>query len=176
MSLFSFFNYSFRQSKIFFWISVIIFTGSIFTAFLTITIWPFFNYSMYAYPIKDEASHTTTELIINDEVFLFYKHLPYVMATTIENETNFYVNLKENNFEDPFLIKLKKRGITLPKFTDKLFKYPHLNDRDFSIWLKRYIQNRYDIDIKTITLNKIQISFTPFTTVIRRQNIFTTTF
>lgn len=161
MNFLSFLRYCSHHFKYLYWIVLIVLFGSFITAFVTIyTIWPFFSYGLYSYPTKPQPSYNSVELIINDKPFLFFNEMTPGMAGNVASECYNYIFLKQNNYTDSFIFKLKeKRNITLPPFLDPIFKYPDLNDKKFADWLKRYIEQSVNFKIKTIQLNEISLVF-----------------
>jgi len=151
----------------------IVFAGSMFTAFVTsYTIWPFFSYSMYAYPEKDATSYPSVEIELNGKIFDSYRRMSGEKATNIENAANNYYYLKTNHFTDRFAVKLKeKKNITLPAPLSSIFNYKNLDDAKFALWLKRYIESNTTLRISTIKLNKVEIAYLPKATIIKRKPI-----
>ena len=154
---------------------IIVLMGSLFTAFVTAyTVWPFFSYSLYAYPEKNQKSYQSVEIILDGKPFYFYKVMPVAIAATLENEANSYIFLKENNFTDKFYYKLiEKRNLTLPPFFDRIFKYDNLNDKIFAKWMKDFIEINSDgLPVQSIRLNKIFISYGKKIEIIDRKLVF----
>lgn len=177
MNLLALLKYTKQNSKRLFWLILIILSGSLFTCFITLnSVWPFFAYSLYAYPEKDKEVYKSVELILNGTVFNFYKELPQPMATCIENSSNHFIFLKENKNTDPFYYKLTDRGINPPAFLDPVFKHPELSDLEFTTWLKKYIEFNSDQSIKSIQINEVSIQYLPKAKITARRTILTRSF
>lgn len=177
MNFIALLKYSKTYSKRLFWSIITILAGSLFTCFVTLnSIWPFFAYSLYAFPEKDKEIYKSVELILNGEVFNFYKELPQPIATCIENSSNQFIFLKENKNTDPFYYKLTDRGITLSTFLDPVFKHEKLSDVEFTNWLKKYIEHNSSRSIKSIQVNEINIQYLPKAKITARRTILTRSF
>lgn len=173
MDLFELIKQTKSHSKGLFWMILIIAAGSLFTCFVTLSsIWPFFAYSLYAFPEKDQGEYKSVEIILNDKLFYFYKELPQQLAASLENSSNHYIYLKENNLTDPYYFKLQERGITPPSFLDPIFKNKNLTEDKFIRWMKDYIEFNTNLDVKSLQLNEISIKYSPKAAITDRRIIF----
>lgn len=174
MNFIALLKYTKQYSKRLFWLIIIILTGSLFTCFVTLnTVWPFFAYSLYAFPEKDKKVYKSVELVLNGAVFNFYNELPQPIATCIENSSNQFIFLKENKNIDPFYYKLTDRGINPPTFLDPVFKPTKLSDLEFTSWLKKYIEYNSNQSIKSLQINEISIQYIPKAKITAKRKILT---
>lgn len=177
MNFFALLKHTKYHSKRLFWLIIIISTGSLFTCFVTLnSVWPFFAYSLYAFPEKDKEVYKSVELILNGKIFNFYNELPQPIATCIESSSNHFVFLKENKNTDPFYYKLTDRGINPPAFLDPVFKHPELSDLEFTTWLKKYIEFNSRQSIKSLKINEVSIQYLPKAKITTRRTILTRSF
>lgn len=174
MNFLTYLKYCFHNFRTLFWMIAIVFIGSLTTAFVTsYTIWPFFSYGLYSFPEKDKPFYQAIEIKINGNAFLFYKELPTGVAANIENETINYIFLKRNSYTDSFYYKIQeKTNFDLPSFLDPIFKYENLTDREFSMWLKRYLEHWTDFEIYKLELNELTLQYTPKVKIIAKEKIF----
>ncbi|RZJ66776.1 MAG: hypothetical protein EOO47_25255 [Flavobacterium sp.] len=170
-------KYTKRYSKRLYWIVLIVIVGSLFTCFVTLnTIWPFFAYSLYAFPEKDKIDYKSVEIVLNGKIFNFYNELPQAIAVCLESSANQYIYLKQNKYTDPFYYKLLDRGVQLPKFLDPVFKHKNISDSEFTKWMKNYIELHTDYKIKSLKVNEININFYPKAKITGSTNVLATTF
>jgi hypothetical protein len=152
---------------------MIILSGSLVTCFITLhTIWPFFAYSLYAFPEKDQKEYRSVEIILNGKPFYFYREMSQTVAASLENSANHYIYLRENSFTDPYYKKLSERNVSLPRFLDPIFKYNSLSDQKFSNWIKDYIELHTNYKITKLKINNIYIEYTPNAKVTKRTAVF----
>lgn len=153
---------------------IIVLSGSLVTCFVTLqSIWPFFAYSLYAFPEKNEKEYSSVEIIVNKKPFNFYNELPQDVAVCLESSMSNYIYLRKNNFTDIYYSKLtEERNISIPQFLDPIFKYHNLSDEKFSKWVKEYIELHSTHKVKSLKFNEIYISYNPKAEIVKRVNVF----
>lgn len=107
---------------------------------------PFLNYGMYSEVHTEVKQCKKVKIWINNQPFDFDNN-SCINQSFLANNISYYHQLQQNNFNDPINDVIEKR------FGDNKYiksKLANNVSNDFIYWLKRYLNNKTNIDINNV--------------------------